>query len=100
MNAQTISPEIRDALRTARHVEFRLEAEYYALDWESRLELAAEVREIAAASEGRTRQLAEAVEFVLESELYDLSDWDERTDAAALTRVLVADLNRQEGGAR
>jgi hypothetical protein len=38
------TPEIREALRTLRSSEFRLEADYFHLDVESRFELAAELR--------------------------------------------------------
>lgn len=40
----SVPPEIREALRTLRAASFRLEAEYYSLDWESRIELAGELR--------------------------------------------------------
>src|SRR5437868_2424438 len=63
MSAEYQTPEINEAVRSARGVAFALEDEYHALDWETRLDLAREMREIAADSEGRTRQLAESVEF-------------------------------------
>jgi len=99
--SKRLTPEIYEALKvTARAVEFRLEDEYHTFDWEERLENAALMREIAAETEGRTRQLAEAVEFRLESEAYDLSDWEERLEAANLTRAVVAGITAMEGGAR
>ena len=99
MSAEYNIPEINEALRSARAVHFRLEDEYHPFDWEERLENAALLREIAADTEGRTRQLAEAVEFRLESEAFDFSDWPDRCDTIQLTRALIADLIRQEGGA-
>jgi hypothetical protein len=96
----TITPEIREAIRTARAVHFRLEDEYHPFGWEERLETAAMVREIATDTEGRARQLAEAVEFRLESEAFDFTDWQDRCETINLTRSMIAELTRQEGGAR
>ena len=96
MSTEYISPEINEAVRCAGRIAFALEDEYHPLDWETRTELAADMREIAAASEGRTRQLAESVGFMLEAEIFDLSDWEERLQAANLCRAVQAGL--REGG--
>jgi hypothetical protein len=99
MSTQFQSPEIAEAMKTAARVAFRLEDEFHPFDWEERLALARDVREIAAEVEGRTQQLAEAVEFRLECEAFDFSDWEERLEAAGLMRAVSAGLSRQ-GGAR
>ncbi|HEX3558269.1 MAG TPA: hypothetical protein VHU19_03645 [Pyrinomonadaceae bacterium] len=97
---RAITPEIYDAMKTrAGQVAFALEDEYHPLDWETRIELAREMREIAADAEGRTYQMAESVEFILESEAHDLSDWEERLSAANLCRA-VAGLSREGGLSR
>ena len=94
-----MTPEIYDALKTrAGQVAFALEQEYFALDWETRLDLARSMREVAAESDGRTQQQAEAVQFILESEIADLGEWEERLAATNLCRAVAAGL--QEGGAR
>lgn len=94
MTVEYITPEVNEAVRCAGRVAFALEDEYHPLDWETRLELARDMREIAAESDGRTRQLAESVEFILESEIADLSDWEERHAAANLCRAVQAELRR------
>jgi hypothetical protein len=99
MSAQFQSPEITEAMKTAARVAFRLEDEFHPFDWEERLALARDVREIAAEVEGRTQQLAEAVEFRLECEAFDFSDWDERLEVANLMRAVAAGLQTMEGGA-
>jgi hypothetical protein len=98
MSVEYITPEVNEAVRSAGRIAFALEDEYHPLDWETRIELARDMREIAAESEGRTRRLAESVEFVLESEICDLSDWEERLAAANLCRAVQAGL--REGGLR
>jgi hypothetical protein len=100
MSAQTITPEIREAIRTARAVEWQLEDEFHPFDWEERLALAQEMREVAAESDGHTRQLAEVVELQLESEAFDFSTWEQRLETANLTRAVIAGLQEMEGGQR
>jgi hypothetical protein len=95
MSVEYISPEVNEAVRTAGQIAFALEDEYHPLDWETRIELARDMREIAADSDGRTRQLAESVEFILESEIADLSDWEERLAAANLCRAIQSGLRRE-----
>jgi hypothetical protein len=95
-----LTPEIYDALKTARRVTFRLEDEFHPFDWEARLELANMLREIAEDEEvpAATARAARAVQHRLESEASDFTDWEERIESANLARIVVAGL--QEGGAR
>ncbi|HEX3560328.1 MAG TPA: hypothetical protein VHU19_14065 [Pyrinomonadaceae bacterium] len=93
-----ITPEIYDAMKSAGRVAFAFEDEYHSFTWEARLELAAVMREIAAGTEGRTQALAEDIQFILESEVADLSDWEERLSAANLCRAVAEGLRRE--GAR
>ena len=93
------SPEIREALRTARFVTHRLEDEYHPFGWEERLELAAELRELRAEAPDSLTNTINAVSFRLECEAFDFSEWEERLEAAGLMRAVSAGL-RQEGGAR
>lgn len=92
-----ITPEIAEALRTARAVHFRLEDEYHPFDWEERLENAAMLREIDAPED--LRGLVTAAQFRLESEAFDFTDWEDRCETAALVSTLISGLT-QEGGAR
>jgi hypothetical protein len=98
MSAEYSLVEINEAVRAAGQVAFAFEDEYHPFTWESRLELAAVMRDIAAESDGRTRQLAERVEFILESEIADLGEWEERFAAANLCRAVAEGLRRE--GAR
>jgi hypothetical protein len=92
------SPEIREALRTARTVTFRLENEFHPFDWEARLELADDLRRLASdpAADEQTAHAARAVQARLESEASAFTDWEERIESANLARAVVAGL--QEGG--
>jgi hypothetical protein len=76
------TPEIRDAIRTARSASWRLEADYFAFDWEARLELAEELREMLDELPDDLVDVAARVASDLESELEDFSDWDTRSDAS------------------
>ena len=91
------SPEIRDALRTARFITSRLEDEFEPFGWSERLELAGEVRHLKADAPDSLTPTIHAVEFRLECEAFDFSDWEERLEAANLMRAVSAGL-RQEGG--
>src|SRR4051812_24999943 len=81
-----ITPEIAEALKTARAAEFRLEAEYFAFDWESRLELADELRSILDELPEELADITARVADDLDSEGEDFSEWETRSDAAARMR--------------
>lgn len=94
--SQPIStPEIHDALKTLRCADFRLEAEYYHLDFEAREELAAE---LFAACDDLTDEQADVIGRVasdLQDESEDFSAWDTRTDAAARVRTVINSIARE-----
>jgi erythromycin esterase-like protein len=93
-----VSPEISEALRTLKASEFRLEAEFYALDLESRLELADELRAtLDDLSDAEADEIAR-VASDLEDESEDFSTWETRCDASARIRRVVRSLesNKQE----
>jgi hypothetical protein len=84
-----VSPEISEALRTLKASEFRLEAEFYALDLESRLEFADELRAtLDDLSDAEADEIAR-VASDLEDESEDFSTWETRTDASARIRRVV-----------
>jgi hypothetical protein len=87
--SQEITPEIAEALKTARHAEFRLEAEYFHMDWESRLELAEELYALCDELPDELADITGRVASDLESELEDFSTWDTRTDAAEHMRQII-----------
>lgn len=92
---QPVTPEIDDALKTAWHIKFRLEAEYFALDWESRLELA---EELYALCDDLTDEQADVIARVasdLESDFEDFSRWETRADAASRVRTVIRSLERE-----
>ena len=93
------SPEIRDALRTARFVTNRLEDEFEPFGWTERLELAAELRELRDDAPDSLTPTINAVSFRLECEAFDFSDWEERLEAAQIMRVVSAGLQTIKGGA-
>src|ERR1700750_805131 len=86
------SPEIRDALRTARFVTNRLEDEFEPFGWSERLELAGEVRHLKDDAPDSLTPTIRAVEFRLECEAFDFSNWEERLEAANLMRAVQAGL--------
>lgn len=93
-----VSPEISEALRTLKASEFRLEAEFYALDLESRLEFADELRAtLDDLGDAEADEIAR-VASDLEDESEDFSSWDTRCDASARIRRVVRSIesNRQE----
>ncbi len=84
---QPVSPEIAEAIKTARSAAWRLEAEYFHLDLESRLELAEELA--ALCNDLDDDQLADITAGVardLDDETEDFSDWTVRCDAAERMR--------------
>jgi hypothetical protein len=92
------SPEVYEALRTARAFEFRLEAEFYHLDWESRLELADELRALTDILDDEQADVIARVASDLEDESEDFSAWATRADAARRVRQVIRSLesSRQE----
>lgn len=91
-----MTPEIRDALRTLRAADFWLEAEYYHLnDWDSRLELAEELR---GTLDGLTDEQADVIACVcedLDDETEDFSEWDTRADAARRVRTVIRSITKE-----
>jgi hypothetical protein len=83
-----ITPEIAEALKTLRAADFRLEQTYFPFgDWESRLEMAEELRGIL--DELPSDELADMTAVVvrdLESEGEDFGDWTVRCNAAERLR--------------
>jgi len=94
---QTITPEIRDALRTASHVSRRLEDEFEPFGWQERCELAAELREMLDETPVELQGLVTAAEFMLESEAYTFDGWEERLHTSNLVSAVIAGL-REIGG--
>ena len=83
-----------------RAVHFRLEDEYHPFDWEERLENAALLRELADDPANDLPEtacsLARAAELRLESEAFDFSQWEDRSETIGYVRDLISTL---EGGA-
>jgi hypothetical protein len=94
------SPEVHEALRTARAFEFRLEAEYFHMDWESRLELADELRALCDILDDEQADVIARVASDLEDESEDFSTWGTRADAARRVRLVIRSLEAQEKGGR
>jgi hypothetical protein len=92
------TPEIHEALKTLRAADFRLEQTYFPFgDWESRLELAEELRAIL--DELPSDELADMTAAVvrdLESEGEDFGDWTIRCDAAERLRRVARHLEAKE----
>lgn len=95
---QPLTREIDDALKTLRAADFRLESDYFPFgDWESRLELAEELR--AVLDELPSDELADMTARVvsdLESESEDFGDWTIRCDAAERLRRVARVLDAKE----
>lgn len=90
-----ITPEIHDALKTARHIEFRLEAEYFNLDWSSRLELAEELRRLSDDLADSLADVALRVASDLDDEAEDFSEWETRADASRRMRQIIRTLESE-----
>jgi len=90
-----IAPDLAEALKTARAAEFRLEAEYFALDWEGRLELAEELYALCNDLDDAQADVVARVASDLESELEDFSTWETRCDAAARVRAVIRSLEKE-----
>lgn len=97
-NQSQITPEITEALKTLRGADFRLEADYSPFgDWESRLEMAEELRGIL--DELPSDELADMTARVvndLESEAEDFGDWTIRCNAAERLRRVMRHLEPKE----
>jgi hypothetical protein len=96
---QSITPEIAEALKTLRSNDFRLESEFHPFgDWESRLEMAEELRALLDDLEEAQADEVARIAANLEDEATDFSTWDTRTDAAERMRRVVRALEtpRQE----
>src|SRR4051794_30448841 len=93
-NAST-SPEVYEALRTLRASEFRLEAEFYSLDIESRFEFAEELRTtLDTLDDNHVDELARVIDDLEDIGGADFSSWDVRTDAAARIRRVVRSIEK------
>jgi hypothetical protein len=98
--SQQGSPEIVDALRAARVAAFQICDEYDPFEWSDRLELAAEFNRMSE-DVPEVLGLARGVQFRLESEAFDFTEWEERLETAGLVHSIIADLQTmQPGGAR
>lgn len=92
------SPEIAEALRTLKASEFRLEAEFYALDIESRFEFAEDLRTtLDVLDDNHVDELARVIGDLEDIGGADFSSWDERTDAAARIRRVVRSIESGNG---
>ena len=90
-------PEVRDAIRTLRAADFRLESENHLFDWESRLEMADELR--AVLDDLPSDELADITAGVvrdLDDELEDFSEWPTRCEAAGRLRRVARALEARE----
>lgn len=94
----SISPEIAEALKTLRAADFRLEADYFPFgDWESRLELADDLRSIL--DDLPTDELADMTAAVvrdLEADGEDFGEWLVRCDAAERLRRVIRSIEPKE----
>ena len=94
-NQSQFTPEIAEALKTSRHIEFRLEAEYFSLDLESREELAAELYALTNELPDHLADVAARVAQDLQDETEDFSAWDTRSDASRRVRQIVRGLESE-----
>jgi erythromycin esterase-like protein len=91
----SVSPEIADALRTLKASEFRLEAEFYSLDIESRFEFAEEFRTtLDTLDDNHVDELARVIDDLEDIDGADFSSWGERTDAAARIRRVIRSVEK------
>jgi hypothetical protein len=91
------SIEVYEAVRTTlRASAFRLESEYHAFgDWESRLELAEELREtLDDLSDAQVDEVARVIN-TLEDESEEVSSWDERTDLSERIRRVAQSVEKE-----
>lgn len=91
-----ILSEIAETLRTLRAADFRLESEYHPFgDWESRLELAEELRATLGDLDDRLADVIVRVAADLECEAEDFSQWKTRADAARRVRTVINSIDRE-----
>ncbi|MFL6283549.1 MAG: hypothetical protein ACJ74Q_10460 [Pyrinomonadaceae bacterium] len=91
----SVTPEIADALRTLKASEFRMEAEFYSLDIESRFEFAEELRTtLDDLADSHVDELARVIDDLEDIGGADFSSWDERTDAAARIRRVIRSVEK------
>jgi erythromycin esterase-like protein len=91
-----VTPEIHEALRTLKASEFRLEAEFYSLDIESRFEFAEELRTtLDALDDNHVDELARVIDDLEDIDGADFTSWDERTDAAARIRRVIRSVEKE-----
>lgn len=93
---QPITPETHAALRTLRAANFQLESEYHPFgDWESRLELAAELRATLDDLSDAQADVIACVAEDLDDEAEDFSQWETRAGAASRVRTVIRSLERK-----
>jgi erythromycin esterase-like protein len=91
-----VTPEIHEALRTLKASEFRLEAEFYSLDIESRFEFAEDLRTtLDVLDDNHVDELARVINDLEDIDGADFSSWDERTDAAARIRRVIRSVEKE-----
>lgn len=77
-----LTPEIQDALRLARAVEYDLAAEYFTTDWGLRDRLARDLHDVAKALPESFASVALSVARDLNDEDADFEEWGSRLDAS------------------
>ena len=90
-----VTPEIHEALKTLRQADWRLEAEYFAFDWDARLELAEELRATLDDLDDRQADVIASVAEDLDDEAEDFSTWETRSDAASRVRTVIRSLKEK-----
>lgn len=96
ISTPTAAPEIHEAMQTLRAADFRLEAEYFAFDWEARLELAEELRGTLNDLDERQADVLARVAEDLDDECEDFSQWETRSEAAARVRTVIRSIEKKE----
>jgi hypothetical protein len=91
----SITPETRETLRTLRAAAFRLEADYFSLDWESRLELAEGLRSTLDDLDAAQADVIAHVAEDLDDEFEDFSLWETRADAARRVRLVITSIEQE-----
>jgi hypothetical protein len=91
-----VTPENHEALKTLRAADFRLEAEFYALDIEGRFELAEELRAtFDDLGDAQVDELARVVNDLEDISGEDFSQWETRAAAASRVRTVIRSLERE-----
>ncbi|MFL6285721.1 MAG: hypothetical protein ACJ74Q_21495 [Pyrinomonadaceae bacterium] len=90
-----VTPEIAEALRTLKAADWRLEAEYFSLDIESRFEFAEELRAtLDALDDNHVDELARVIGDLEDIDGEDFTSWDTRTDAAERIRRVIRSVEK------